>query len=402
MTLTKKISDFFYKPFFSDYRTLLGLWVSLGVIACLSTVLQGSSSNNFLIFRGVFVHFADNLSLYGEYPAEYKDVNLYGPFFSMIIAPFAVLPIWLGQLLWQVGLSVFLFSSVRYLTINKASKIFIYWYCAHELLTALFMSQFNIAIAGIIILSFAAIEKEKDWLAALLIVVGTFVKIYGIVGLAFFLFSKHKTRFIAWMVAWSVIAFVLPMLFSSPEYVLSQYYDWFGELQSKSGKNLFSLYQNISILGMIRKISGSSSYSDIYPMLCGMALFALPYLRFKQYKFLSFKLSILASVLLFVVLFSTGSESSSYIIALLGVAIWYMVSQKKGSWLNVSLVVFAFLLTSMSPSDLFPSYVKKTWILPYALKALPCALIWIKLIIELCVRDYSTAEINNLNINNNE
>ena len=77
-----------------------------------------------------------------------------------------------------------------------------------------------------------------------------------------------------------------------------------------------------------------------------------------------------------------------------------MISDNKGAWYNVALVIFAFILTSMSPSDLFPAYLKKTLVQPYALKALPCAIIWLKLIAELCFRDYS--KINYLNIYKNE
>ena len=55
------------------------------------------------------------------------------------------------------------------------------WFCANELYTALSLAQFNIVIGAMFILVFVCIEKEKDVWAALLIVIGTFVKIYGIV-----------------------------------------------------------------------------------------------------------------------------------------------------------------------------------------------------------------------------
>lgn len=120
----------------------------------------------------------------------------------------------------------------------------------------------------------------------------------------------------------------------------------------KNSENLFALMQNISFLGMVRKISGSVSYSDIYLIIGGLLLFGLPYLRISQYKYEAFRKTLLASVLMFVVLFSTGSESSTYIIAFIGVAIWYTAVPWKRSTLDIVLMVFAFILTSMSPSDL--------------------------------------------------
>ena len=119
-----------------------------------------------------------------------------------------------------------------------------------------------------------------------------------------------------------------------------------------------------------------------------MALFSLPYLRLRQYANEAFRYAFLASVLLFVVLFSTGSESSSYIIALVGASIWYVTSPWRRSRLDLALMIFAFILTSMSPSDLFPAFIRKTYVQPYALKALPCVLIWLKLICEMLTKDY--------------
>ncbi|MEG2849443.1 MAG: hypothetical protein RR880_04335, partial [Bacteroidales bacterium] len=57
------------------------------------------------------------------------------------------------------------------------------------------------------------------------------------------------------------------------------------------------------------------------------------------------------------------------------------------------LMIFAFILTSMSPSDLFPRYLKIHYVYPYALKALPCVLIWLKLTYELCFKDYRRNEL---------
>lgn len=52
-------------------------------------------------------------------------------------------------------------------------------------------------------------------------------------------------------------------------------------------------------------------------------------------------------------------------------------------------MVFDFVLTSLSPSDLFPKYLRDEFVRPYALKALPCAIIWIKLICEMLLCRYA-------------
>jgi hypothetical protein B2_20326 len=391
LRLCAKLQAFFHKPFFSNPRTLLGLWTLLAVVAGL-TKIAPHRHNNFLIFRGVFWHTIQKLSLYDFYPTEYNDHNHYGPIFSLVIAPFAVVPDAIGLLLWLVVLALGMYYAVRRLPLEEGLQIFLYWFCAHELLTALQMQQFNIAIAAIIIGSFAAIERGREVTAAFLIVLGTFVKLYGVVGLAFFFFVKRKPRFILALIGWSVVCFVAPMLISSPEYVVGQYVEWYERLAAKNGENTFSLMQNISLLGMIRKASGSASYSDLLVILPGLALFGLPYLRFGQYRHLAFRYAILSSVLLFVVLFSTGSESSTYIIPFAGIALWYTTSPWKRSGWDVALLVFAFVLSSLSPSDLFPRSLREAYVLPYALKALPPTLIWLRLSYELLTRDYAPSK----------
>ena len=379
MKQVQRLYLFLQKPFFSDYRTLLGLWLLLPVIA---TLLKLSKHNNFLIFRYVYWHTIEQLPLYVAYD-EYWDTNHYGPFFSLVIAPFAMLPVRWGLFFWLIVLSLSLYYAIRKLPFPDRKRIFLYWFCAHELLTALFMSQFNIAIAAIIVATFYCIEKEKDIWAACFIMLGTFVKLYGIVGLAFFFFSKHKVKFLLALLGWALVMFVAPMAISSPDYIISQYVGWWDSLSAKNAENIFSGGQNISLLGMVRKISGCASYSDLW-----LIIFGLPYLRIAQYKYKAFRYALLASVLLFVVLFSTGSESSTYIIAFVGVGIWYWsVPWKRSKW-DIALMVFAFILTSFSPSDLFPAYLRKEFVQPYALKALPCAIIWFKLSYEMCFRNY--------------
>lgn len=391
LRLCAKLQAFFHKPFFTNPRTLFGLWTLLAVVAGL-TKIAPHRHNNFLIFRGVFWHTIQKLSLYDFYPTEYNDHNHYGPIFSLVIAPFAVVPDAIGLLGWLVVLALGMYYAVRRLPLEEGRQIFLYWFCAHELLTALQMQQFNIAIAAIIIGSFAAIEKGREVTAAFLIVLGTFVKLYGVVGLAFFFFVKRKPRFILALIGWSVVCFVAPMLISSPEYVVGQYVEWYERLAAKNGENTFSLMQNISLLGMIRKASGSASYSDLLVILPGLALFGLPYLRFGQYRHLAFRYAILSSVLLFVVLFSTGSESSTYIIPFAGIALWYTTSPWKRSGWDVALLVFAFVLSSLSPSDLFPRSLREAYVLPYALKALPPTLVWLRLSYELLTRDYAPSK----------
>lgn len=384
-----KIKAFLALPWWRDYRVLAGLWLLLAVIGAIAK-MKPERCNNFLIFKGTFWHALDGTSLYAAYPQEYFDVNHYGPLFSLVIAPFAVVPHFIGLLAWLIALTASLYFAVRWSQFTKRQQLFILWFCAHELLTALYMQQFNIAIAAIIVLAYYCIEREKDFWAAFVIMLGTFVKLYGIVGLAFFFFSRHKGRFIGSLLFWAVVMFVAPMLLSSPEYVVNQYVEWYQCLTEKNGENLASIAQNISLLGLVHRTTGLQ-FSDLWLMAPGLVLFLLPYLRIVQYKHVAFRQTLLASVLMFVVLFSTGSESSGYIIPFVGVVIWYTAAPWERTQWDVALLVFVFILSSLSPSDLFPAYLRKEWVQPYALKALPVTLVWFKLCYEMLVKDYASS-----------
>ena len=386
--MIERCKEILAKPFFRDFRTLAGLWLLLGVLAA---VMKMHSHNNFLVFRGSFWHAWQGLPLYAEYPQEYWDINHYGPLFSLVIAPFAVVPEWLGLLMWCIALSLGLYVAVRRSLLTSGQQLFVLWFCAHELLTALYMQQFNIAIAAIIVGAFFLIEKERDATAAFLIVLGTLVKIYGIVGLAFFFFSKHKVRFVAALAVWSSVMFVAPMVLSSPDYVVGQYQAWMVDLASKNSENAEALMQNISLLGMTHRVTGLE-FSDLWLIVPGLVMFGIPYLRINQYQNVAFRQTLLASVLMFTVLFSTGSESSGYIIALVGVVVWYTAAPWQRNRWDVALMIFVFVLTSLSPSDLFPAYLRKEWVQPYALKALPVTIVWFKLCYEMWTRDYSPIE----------
>ena len=114
--------------------------------------------------------------------------------------------------------------------------------------------QINCFVAGLIIFAFIFVQKEKDFWATLFIAIGFLVKLYGIVGIAFFLFSRHKLRFIYSFIFWLAVLFCLPMLLSSPSFLIQSYADWYHTLIVKNAANSYSDMQNISVMGMLRHI----------------------------------------------------------------------------------------------------------------------------------------------------
>ena len=375
------------KEWLSDFRVIFAGWLIMALVPWLSRWLRDAFDLDYSIFYHSFWHAWQQMPLYIIYPED-GNYFLYGPLFTVLMAPLAVLPYQMGRLLWMLIITVVPFWSIRKTCFTRYQQVFILWFVAAEAYLCTLDSESNSLILAILIFSFYLIDKEEDRWAALLIALGTTTKLFGIVGLAFLPFSRHKLKLIGWTAAWTAILLVLPMLVFGVDYIAQQYLAWYDVLVHKNELNQFAAGQNVSLLGIVRKVSQCATYSDLWLMIPGMVLFALPYLRFRQYQHAAFRQTILASVLMFIILFATSSENYGYIIAMTGVAIWYTAAPWKRSKWDVALMVLAFILTSMSSSDLFYKPLWREVIKPYSLKALPVTIIWLKLTYELCKRDY--------------
>lgn len=368
-------------------RFVLGLWLVLAVVAGLKQYFRGGV-NNYLIFKNVFWNTIGEKNLYAEYPELYFDSNHYGPFFSILIAPFAILPDLVGVILWIMFTGGVLYYALKQLPLKEGQLVAVLWLVTNELFTSYVNTQFNPVVAATIILAYVWIRQEKDFWAAFVIVAGTFVKLYSIVGLAFFFFSKHKVKLISSGMFWFVICLVAPMLLASPTFILESYQDWYHSLTFKNELNVNSLRQDISLMGLVRRTTGMLDLSSLYFIIPGLILFSIPYAKVKHYSNETFQLLMVCSVMLFVCLFSSGTESSTYIIAFTGVTIWFLLHDRPFSKTLLALFIFAFVLTSLSPTDLFPRFARE-FIVQYALKALPCVLVWFYLMKELITFDGS-------------
>ena len=372
----------------SDFRVIFVGWLIMALVPWLTGWLGDQFDLDYSVFYHSFWHAWQQMPLYIIYPED-GNYFLYGPLFAVLMTPLAVLPFQLGRLLWLLLITFVPYWSIRKTSFSIRQQLFILWFTAAEAALCILDSESNSLILACLIFSYYLIDKEKDQWAALVIALGAATKLFGIVGLAFLPFSRHKLRLCSWVIVWLVLLLGLPMIVFGPEYVWGQYIEWYNVLVHKNDLNQFASGQNVSLLGIVRKVSGCATYSDLWLMIPGAILFALPYLRFDQYKYPAFRQTILASVLMFMLLFTTSSESSGYIIAMTGVAIWYTAAPWKRNKWDIALMVFAFIVTSMTPSDLFPKVLWREVIKPYSLKALPTAIIWLKLTYELLKRNYN-------------
>jgi hypothetical protein len=374
------------KNFFFHKRNIIIIYALVAIIMG-SLKYHINSINNYLIFKNTYFHFINFKNLYTEYPNLYFDTNHYGPFFSIIIAPFALLPDWLGCPLWNLfNVSILLLAIFR-LPLSENKQKIIALLCLNEVVTALASYQFNVAITGVLLLTFIFLETQKLFLACMTIIIGALTKLYGVIGFAFFFFIKQKIKFIGLFALAFGLLFMLPASISSVSFLLQSHQDWFHSLVYKANYNLTSDMADISFFGLIRSWFGVE-INFLYGCVGGAIILGLILLRRNQYDFLAFRLLILCNTLLCIVLFNTSTESPTFVIAFFGIAIWYVIVPKT-QYIHF-LLIFAILLTSLSSTDLFPKFIRIEYIKPLKLKVLPCIFIWVDISYKLLYHQFST------------
>ncbi len=380
----------FYKWKFS-FASLI--WFALALIAVIVQLAKGEGSiNNFLIYKGVFWHTFHLQPLYINYPLEYGDSNHYGPLFSLIILPFALLPTTLGVLLWGIINAWILFYAINILPLSQKNKNIILLISAVEMMTAMHNMQFNIMLTSWLIFAWLMVYRKNVFWATFFISLGILTKIYGIIGLSFFFFTNDKLKFILFFILWMAVLFTLPMIISSPKFILDSYHDWYQSIVGKNTENTESVMQNISVMRLVNETL-KIKVENIYFLIVAALAYLLPILRINQFKNKNFQLNYLAFLLIGIVIFSSSAESPTYIIAMTGVAIWYSIQTKSLSALL--LVIFCLVFTSFSSTDIFPSFIKAEYIRPYAIKSLPCTIVWIVIFVQAMIKNFISNENNN-------
>ena len=384
MPATRKV------PFFSRPVVPVVLWFAAALIIPVVQYAKGSY-NNYSIFKGAFYHLIRQQPLYATYP-EYWDTNHYGPLFGILIAPFALLPDLPGMVLWSLFNTWVLYKAVQILPLEQRQKTGIFWIGFVELTTAHHSLQINPALTGWIILTFVFLHRRKLFWAAAFPLIGFFIKLYGIVAFALGAFEKKKGRLALYAGIWTLLFIVAPMVISSPAFVLQSYSDWMQSLLAKNDQNVLTdpleNMQNISAMGLVSRILSWPDFPVLAILVPAAVLMLAPLFRFQQHNSKNFQLYYLSALLLSIVLFSTGSESPTYIIAVMGAALFFVLQPRPlGKW-TIALFCLMMLLTCLSPTDIFPRSVRKEIIQPYALKALPCLLIWGTVMYHLLTRKF--------------
>lgn len=353
-------------PWLCRWQTATILYVALALGASLQQLLR-SGFTDFGIFQQSFVHLLNGSGLYLAYPAEQSDLFKYSPTFALFMAPFWLAPKWLALPAWNLLNAICPLVAVHRLALSPKEKAFILLFVAIELLGSIQNSESNGIVAGLMIGAFAALEKDRPLLAALLVCLNLYIKIFGVAVAIMFVLYEHKRTFLTACAVFGLGLGLLPGLVAGADGLAMQYEGWLNLLRQDQLPN------NLSLVGFTEQWV-NVRLPHLGFLCVGVLILLASLLRRSRWGDESWRLRFLSSLLMWVVIFNHKAESPTFIIAALGAAIWGVLEPP--SMTRSVLLVLTFVLTSLSSTDLFPKPFRQAVLRPLGVKAVPIFVVW--------------------------
>lgn len=309
------------------HRLLFGLYIVLAVVATVQRGVLTERHATFPIFRQSFVHLSAGKDLYATYPSEQgtedRDRFKYSPTAALFFAPFAYLPLVAGLALWTLLNVVALYAAIRALFSERdlpGALLIIF----PSLIAAVQSTSSNALIAALMIATYVALERHKTLGAASALAAGTLMKLYPAATVGFVFAHPRPLRMIA-VCAGVAAGFVLaPLLVVSPETLVAQYRSWITLLIADGRDLTFAR----SIMVVVRGLVGGKVPNLVFQIVATLILVAPILKRPAAMADARFRRMLLASILVFVVIFNHQAENASYVIAAVGLAIWFLASPR--------------------------------------------------------------------------
>ncbi|MGD0483450.1 MAG: glycosyltransferase family 87 protein [Gemmatimonadales bacterium] len=337
--------------------------------------------NNWRMARWSFTQLLQGGNLYAAAPTQFYDLYQYSPTFALLVAPFALPPMWLGLLLFNtVNIAVFYYGVRRFLPgrLGLVALLILYF----EVLRSTQNTEINTLVTGLVLLAFLWLESGRVARAAAAIAAGAAIKIFPLAAGALALPHRWRWRFGVALAGALALAILAPLLVTPASTLLQQYRWWFALEHSYGPLRLESLMalMNLAIPG---------AWPNWPVQLAGTALLLLPYLvRRADWGDPGFRRAMLYFLLLYVILFNHQAESPTFIIAMTGVVAWYLTGPRR--WYHHALMAFSWILVSLF-SEILPASILNICCRPYHYKTIPILLVWLVMLWELLAPRHARA-----------
>jgi hypothetical protein len=349
-------------------------WISLLCITAVvgTAVCVGKVCNNFLIFRSAFDHLLGGVDLYVLHPTDHADLFKYSPTFALAFAPFRALPYAPALLAWNLFNVLAIYAGLR-LILAPEERLAAVQLTALGIVTTLDGTQSNGLVAATMLLAFAALERDRLRLAGLAIGSGILIKLFPAAALAFAAPRRDRVRFAIWFSVILVALVLAPVAVTPFSTLIAQYRSWYAM------GSVDALDRGASVMQLLHIVFGYDGPN--WPVqLAGTLLLALPLAR-GQWSDGRHRRLFLASLLVYSVIFNHKAEQPSFVIAMVGVAIWYALKPRSltrdilaGTVIVATVPIFLSVAIPWLPGGIMPALLATS---------AACTAVWIGIQAEL-------------------
>lgn len=298
------------------------IWAALIAIGVTLFEVRSHWPNNFLIFRAATEHLLRGRDLYVANPERHFDLFKYSPTFALAFWPFAALPTLPSLLLWNSASAWAFARSLRAVIPDTAGQIWAGLMLLWPFVTQISGAQTNALVAALMIVAVVAMEKHRPEAAAIAITTGVMMKPFVLAAAPLAMTQRQRGRFFVTTVLSGILFSVAPLVAVSPHVLAAEYRSWY-RIEAVD-----ALDHGYSVMGVLHEWFGLD-WPNWPVQLVGTAILLLPLLlRREKWDAPAFRRQMLASVLLYVVLFNHQAEYQSYLIAAAGIVIWFLWSRR--------------------------------------------------------------------------
>lgn len=357
---------------------LIGITLGIQVFLVVQHQTERPCKNdaNYELFNAAAQRLRAHESLYVDRYFGHCYGYKYSPTFAAVWALMVPLPKLLGLILWSMlGMLLVHAAILTFPGMSAMQRLGFFLLILMELVASMSTQQTNALIGAFLMLAYMNLERGRPIWASLLIVATVYIKVFGIFAMLLYLFYPDKPKLMLYTVLWTVILWIVPLYAVSPQELWAIYGQWQERIVADYG-----LYAGMSVYAFLEAMLGFAMPKQVMLIVSFIALLVTT-LQFPKWQQLQFRQLSLAAILLWSVAFNHKAESPSYVIAMLGVGIWFFASPPR--WWRVALLIFAFLVMSLLYSDLIGSDLRNAYGYTWALKALPTTVAWLAALLEM-------------------
>ena len=354
-------------------------WLGLIIMVAATAIetLRGRASN-YYVYSDATSMFWHGLTPYTQqFITDHGRYFLYTPVFTTLYAPILLLPKWLGPFAWNGMLYALMVTAIRTLPgeVNKyRTKIF--GFLLLLIVQGTFCFQYNLVVCALFLLAFTLLERNKPLWAVLLIMISATTKIYGGIELALLLCYPKMWRNLGAAVLMGVGLLLLPALNPMFEHPLDLYRQM-GEMLTQHGDS--GTWAGLLFAPVLRDVLLPNMRAIQLGVLAVLA--AIFFWKYRLWSNYRFRVTALAVMMGYVILFSDSPETHTYLIALAGYQMVFWLQPKHATidWVIFWLLFVNFCIfpvDALCPVAVYKFFHNNFWFDIYCMTLAWVRMVW--------------------------